>query len=105
MQAKKFSVSLKRIYYLIYTAALILLFKSVLAAGLNYQYDIDELFHVQHIFLYSRSLLPFKDVFSIYSPLFHYLLMPVMRIAGFTFSGIYLLRIIMAIGFLVPMLF
>src|SRR3989338_7409031 len=94
-------ISPNYIFLLIYLFVIFLLLKSVVTAGINYQYDIDELFHVQLIWLYSRGYLPFKDVFSIYSPLFHYLLLPLFRIFGFNFDGIYRVRIIMSVLFLI----
>ena len=82
-------------------AAVFLLLKSAVTAGLRYQYDIDELFHVQLIYLYTKGYLPYRDVFTFHSPIFHYLFLPVMRLSGFNFNAIYEIRIIMVIFFIV----
>ena len=68
---------------------------SVFYSGYHYTYYGDELVHVNTVYLIAHGYRPFKDFFTIYSPLFHYLLLPFFTIYGFTLETIQASKFIM----------
>ena len=68
---------------------------SVFYSGYHYTYYGDELVHVNTVYLIAHGYRPFKDFFTIYSPLFHYLLLPFFTIYGFTPETIQASRFLM----------
>jgi len=84
----------------IYCVIILVLTASIVNSGLNYQYDIDELFHTQITYLLIKGYKPFVDFFSIHSPIFHTLLIPIYKVKGFSFDAIYVARITMVFLFI-----
>lgn len=66
---------------------------SVLWSGYFYQYDGDELLHAQKAFLITQGFRPFGDYLSIYTPLFHWLIAPTIRIFGTTLTSLHVMRV------------
>lgn len=92
----------KRIYrfailllILLYIGAIALLLWSVVFSGYHYVFDSDELSHGQVAYLILQGKRPFVDFFTIYSPLFHWLIAPVLLLRGFTFDAILGVRAVM----------
>lgn len=81
----------------IYLVPLLWLSYSVIRSGLYYQYDIDELFHVQYAYLLARGALPFRDFYvGPYPPFFQYLLIPVLALTGAGWGAVFAMRLVMA---------
>lgn len=80
---------------LIYIGALGLLLWSVISSGYHYVFDADELSHGQVAYLIIHGKRPFVDFFTIYSPLFHWLIAPILSLRGFTFDALLDVRAVM----------
>ncbi|OGG08423.1 hypothetical protein A3D05_06280 [Candidatus Gottesmanbacteria bacterium RIFCSPHIGHO2_02_FULL_40_24] len=93
-------VPLKVIFFLGYIITILILLKSVITGGIGYMYDIDELFHIQLVWLYAKGFIPFMDFFTIHSPLFHKLIVPFMSSFGFKYESVLNIRIIMSAIFI-----
>lgn len=74
---------------------LLILIYSVIKSGLLYQYDGDELFHAQLIYLLSKGYKPYESIFMIHTPLFHWFLTPIYKIIGFSFTALFISRLMM----------
>lgn len=72
---------------------------SVTWSGYFYQFDNDEVFHVNLLYQIARGAHPFTSFFTIYTPVFHWILLPVYYVFGPTFSTFYALRVLMIILF------
>jgi len=68
---------------------------SVAYSGSHYTYYGDELLHVNTVYLIAHGYRPFKDFFTIYSPLFHYFLLPFFILFGFTLETIQASKLLM----------
>jgi hypothetical protein len=90
-------------FFLLLTLLLLILYSlyRLISHGLMQNYDVDELQNAHTIYLLAHGYIPFKDFFSIYSPIYHYALIPILSIFGYTFDGIYALRIVMTGLFLI----
>lgn len=73
---------------------------SVIRSGYLYLYDNDEFSHAQKVYLIAQGLLPYRDFFSIYTPIFHWLLSPFYQLTGFNFTALAFSRILMILLFL-----
>lgn len=78
----------------------VLLF-SVIRSGFLYTFDNDEIAHVQVVYLINSGQQPFRSFFTVYSPAFHALLVPLLNVFGETFTFVYSARILMIILFLI----
>ena len=77
---------------------------SVVLSGFNYRFDADELFNANSIYLMLKGLMPYKDFYTVYSPILHWILTPVFLITGFNFSAIAEARAVMIGFFLIRLL-
>lgn len=82
-------------------AVFLILTISVIRSGIYYQYDNDELSHVQLIYLLAKGYVPYKTVWMFFTPVFHYLFVPLYNLLGFSFRTIFINRIIMTALFLI----
>lgn len=65
-------------------AAGLLLFLSVVWGGSKLIVDNDELSHAHLTYWIAQGLLPYRDFYaSVYTPVFHWLLLPIFSVAGF----------------------
>ncbi len=78
-----------------------LLLVSVISSGYHYMLDNDELSHAQVAYLLLQGKRPFMDFFTIYSPVFDWILTPLFVLKGFTFDAIFSARILMITLFFV----
>lgn len=92
-----------RFILIIYSATLFLLSFSVLKSGIYYQYDVDELGHVQYVYLLATKFAPYKSFFSRFTPFFSWFQMPIFYLFGFNFQSIFLDRVLMAGVFILRM--
>lgn len=77
---------------------------SVFKSGYGYQFDTDELHHVNLVYLYANGNIPYRDVYtSFYTPLFEWTLLPVFALFGFSFKTIIFSRFVMILFFIVRM--
>lgn len=83
----------------------LILIYSVITSGFYYTFDIDELTHSETVYLIANGYKPFASFFSIYSPIFHYLLLPVFNLSGFNFQGIVNARLFMIVLFIIRIFF
>jgi len=83
--------------------AIVLVF-SVVYCGFHYSFYGDELVHMNTAYLVSVGKRPFIDFFTIYSPLFHVLLVPIFRFTGYTFQAVSVARVIMIVVFFARLL-
>jgi hypothetical protein len=72
---------------------------SVIRSGLYYMYDFDELSQLQNIYLLASGYRPFTSFYTIYSPLFHWVFIPIFRWFGFSFETIGFMRFLMVVLF------
>ncbi|HCM82105.1 MAG: hypothetical protein UV63_C0035G0016 [Microgenomates group bacterium GW2011_GWC1_43_11] len=75
----------------------VILTLSVFYSGYQYTYWGDEVMHVHMVYLLSSGYTIFKDFFSIHAPIFHYLLLPLFSVTGFTLESFRTLRIFMIV--------
>lgn len=68
---------------------------SVILSGFNYQLDNDELFHVNVLYQMAHGARPYTSFFTIYTPVFHWFLLPVFFLFGATFTTFHILRLLM----------
>lgn len=92
--------SVTKLLYLLSGVLILSLIVSVILSGYFYMFDNDELSHAQMIYLLAHGDKPFLSFFSIYSPIFHWVLLPVFTFFGFSIQTIQLARAVM-IGFFI----
>lgn len=90
---------LTRTAFFIYLTLLIILAYSVVYSGFFYQFDNDELINAQKVYLMLTGHKPFTSFFSVYSPILHWLLMPVFSFFGFSFQALLVSRLFMIVLF------
>jgi len=81
--------------------AMILLVFSIIKSAYNYQYDSDELFHVQGVYLIASGFKPYTSFFYVFSSIFHRILVPLFLFFGFSFATLGKARIFMILLFAV----
>ena len=81
--------------------AMILLVVSIIKSAYYYQYDYDELYHVQRTYLIASGLKPYTSFYFIYTSIFQKILMPFFSIFGFSFATLGKVRIFMVLIFAV----
>lgn len=86
---------------IIYGIALFVLLYTVIVSGYHYRYDADELFNANTIYLMIKGMRPYADFYTVYSPILHWLLLPLYRLYGFTFAAVDASRAVMIIFFLI----
>lgn len=94
---------MKKLTLLIFGGITLLLLASVLWSGYNYVFDNDELSHVHMVYLIAKGYQPYTSFFSIYSPVLHWLLIPLFQLNGFSLGTIADARVVMIILFLLRM--
>lgn len=79
----------------------IILIYSIFQSGYNFQFDIDELGFSQTAYLMANGWRPYIDIANgIYSPMLQWLTMPVFKIYGFSFEGLYATKYVLMAMFL-----
>jgi 4-amino-4-deoxy-L-arabinose transferase-like glycosyltransferase len=78
---------------------------SVAYSGYWYTYYGDELVHVHQIYLISHGSKPFLNYFTIYSPIFHYLMTLVFLVTGFSLAAFRQARLVMIVLFAIRLFF
>jgi len=99
MNLRKSPSVLKTIFISIFLASIILLAFTVIRSGYFFEFDIDELYHANSVYLLSSGYKPFTDFFLPYSPLFYSFLSPLFHASGFTLDTIQAARVVMIILF------
>lgn len=64
-------------------------------SGLFFQFDQDELAHAQVSYLLTHSLVPYRQFFMTYTPVFHFLISPIFLVAGYSLTGMSAARAVM----------
>jgi hypothetical protein len=77
---------------------------SVFESGYWLSFSFDELLHANYGYLIAEGWRPFADFFIIYSPVFHVLLAPILKLFSYSFSTVYIIRILMIILFAVRLI-
>ncbi len=78
---------------------------SVLKAGYHYQFDGDEFYHMQIVYVIMQGLKPYTDFYiGPYTPLFYWLFVPIIAKVGFFFSTLYVARYVMIILYILRLL-
>lgn len=77
----------------------LILIYSVVLSGYNYQLDNDEVFHVNVLYQIASGARPYTSFFTIYTPIFHWLLLPVFFLFGPTLTTFHVLRALMIVIF------
>lgn len=80
---------------ILFTLIFLPLLYSVFLSGFNYRLDVDELYHSQVSYLFSKGYLPYKDIFSIFTPVFSLIIMPIFKIIGPSLDAVILSRLFM----------
>lgn len=73
---------------------------SVIVSGYHYQLDNDEVFHGNVLYQIANGARPYTSFFTIYTPVFHWLFVPVFFLTGATFTTFHLLRVLMIMLFI-----
>src|SRR3989344_90369 len=87
---------------LLFVAGAILVAAVVVSAGWSgywYQFDGDELFHVNVVYVMAKGLVPYRDFFMVYTPVFHWIMTPLFRIWGFSLNTVVYIRLFFIAGF------
>lgn len=95
----------KHLLFAVYSIVIALLLASVIHSGYRYQFDPDELFHINVVFLLRHGLVPYRDFFITYTPFFQWFLTPLSYLTGFTFHLLEAARITMIVLFIIRLLF
>lgn len=98
------SMKFKYVLLAFYSIVVVFLLASVIHSGFWYQFDPDELFHINAVFLL-QHLVPYRDFFTTYTPLFHWFLAPLSVFVGFTFQLFESARVTMIILFIIRLVF
>lgn len=77
----------------------LILIYSVVLSGYHYQLDNDEVFHVNVLYQLYHGARPYTSFFTIYTPIFHWLLLPFFFVFGPTFTTFHVLRALMIVIF------
>lgn len=102
--SKQKKKTLKGIGLFVFIAGSIALLYSVVKSGYYFQFNPDELFNANTIYLMLKGYKPYIDFYTVYSPLLHWLLTPLFLIYGITFEAVYASRILMIFLYLVRLL-
>lgn len=97
-------IKINYLLLIIYSVFLFMLLKSVITFGINYLYDIDELGHSQYVYLFINKVSPYLSFDLTVTPLYHWTLIPLFKLFGFSFATIHKARILMIILFLLRIL-
>ena len=81
--------------------AMIALVVSVIKSAYYYQYDIDEFYHVQRVYLMASGFKPYVSFYFIFTGIFHKILVPLFLFFGFSFATLGKARIFMVLLFAV----
>lgn len=84
--------------------AMILLVVSIIKSAYYYQYDYDEFYHVQRVYLIASGFKPYTSFFFIFTDIFHKILVPLFLFFGFSFATLAKARIFMILLFAVRVL-
>lgn len=91
----------KYVLVALYGVAIAFLLSSVIHSGYSYIFDPDELFHINTPFLLTRGMVPYREFFLTYTPIFHWFLIPLSFFTGFTFRFLEAARIAMIVLFVI----
>jgi len=87
--------SFKNLIFFVCFLVTVVVFFSVAKSGLNYLFDRDELSNSQKVYLIAKGYVPYKSFYSIYSPVFYLVLIPIYSLLNFTFESIIFTRFFM----------
>lgn len=87
----------------LWPSMLCIVFISALWSGYWYQYNGDEVLHTQMSYLISIGKTPFIDYFSIYTPLFHWLIVPTVVAFQSAIGTLHALRIEMMLLYVIDL--
>jgi hypothetical protein len=97
-------MKLKYVLFAVYSVVVVLLLASVIHSGYSYLFDPDELFHINVVFLLQHNLIPYRDFFLAYTPIFHWFLTPISIFTGFTFHFLEAARAVMIMFFIIRLI-
>jgi len=97
--------TIKYIFQLLAIVGLSTLLYSFLRSAILYQLDNDELSHAHNIYLMHQGLRPYADYFTIYSPIFYWVLSPLFSLMGFTITALFATRVCMFMLFIIRIVF
>lgn len=90
--------TLRKVAIIVYVFLTAWLLRSVVRSGYLYQFDIDEYYHAQLVYLIANGQKAFTSFYaSVYPPLFHWLLLPLFSYTGPVYSFLYASRILMGV--------
>ena len=84
---------------IVMVSAMIFVIISIIKSAYLYQYDNDEFYHVQRVYLIASGFKPYTSFFFIFSNIFHTLLVPLFIFFGFSFATLAKARIFMIVLF------
>ena len=90
---------MNKIFLIAGSILFLILIYSVVLSGYHYQLDNDEVFHVNVLYQIAHGARPYTSFFTIYTPIFHWLLLPVFSLFGPTFTTFHVLRALMIVLF------
>lgn len=80
---------------LLIIGAFLILISSVFRSGYSYMFDQDEFLHSQIAYLIFSGYKPFFNLYTSWTPIFHWLLVPILALNNFSFDSLLSGRILM----------
>lgn len=97
-------LSVKPFLYFCYFVLIGILLWSVVQSGYHFQFNADEVFNANTIYLMVKDYKPYVDFYTVYSPIVHWILTPVFLLFGFNFGAVSIARGVMVFFFFIRLL-
>ncbi len=92
-------VTFRSIILSLYVLVVIALAYSVFRSGYFYTFDNDEYLHAHVVYLLDHGKYMFRDIFSVYTPIYHWFLLPFYKFYGYSLETIQFSRYVMILLF------
>lgn len=97
IRVKKKILSLPHLYEKMGLGVLLFILILRIKIGINRAFDPDEFIHMHASFFVSQGKIPYKDFFTVYSPILYLTLAPLIKITGESFSFLIICRLFIAL--------
>lgn len=92
-------ISFHSVIFALYAVIIVLLAYSVFRSGYFYTFDNDEYLHAHVVYLLDHGKFMFRDIFSVYTPIYHWFLLPFYKLYGYSLETIQFSRYVMILLF------
>ncbi len=99
MEVKRIQIrwAIRKIGSFVIVLLIIALAASVVFSGYHYVFDTDELLNAHMVYLIDQGYQPFVSFFSVYSPVYHWFLLPLFHWLGYSIETVGYARILMIV--------